>query len=222
MTITLIMIVCMLALFLGWILSQTINVQPWVAGAPTASTRDRLPAFFTARRVGLAVFLAAVSSLFALTISVYTMRMNIGSDWSSVPVAGLMWLNTIILLAGSMSLHWGWRAAAQGNTRTLKWALTIGGACTIAFVVGQYMVWRQLYAEGYYLTTNPANAFFYLVTALHGLHLIGGLAVWAATTARVWRGAGAQQVLSIVELCTVYWHYLLGLWAVLFGLLLST
>ena len=222
MTITLILIVCILALFLGWVLSQTINVQPWVASTPGASTPDRLPAFFTAPRIGLMVFLAAVSSLFALTVSVYHMRMGIGNDWSAVPVPTLMWFNTVILFAGSAALHWGWRAASRDHRRFLKLGLTIGGACTIAFVVGQYVVWQELYAAGYYLTTNPANSFFYMVTALHAVHLIGGLLVWAITTTKVWRGADTRQVQTSVELCTLYWHYLLVLWLVLFGLLLYT
>lgn len=222
MTITLILIVCMLALFLGWILSQTVNVQPWVAATPGPSTPDKLPTFFTAPRVGLMVFLAAVSSLFALTVSVYHMRMDISGDWLAVPVPAVMWFNTAILIAGSAALHWAWRAVGSGNTRALKLGLGIGGLCTIAFVLGQYMAWRELYAGGYYLTANPANSFFYMVTALHAAHLIGGLVVWALTTIRAWRGTHARKVQTSVELCTVYWHYLLALWAVLFGLLLFT
>ena len=69
---------------------------------------------------------------------------------------------------------------------------------------------------------NPANAFFYVLTAVHGLHMLGGLLVWGRSAIRVWRGAGAESVRLSVELCTVYWHFLLLVWAVLFGILLST
>jgi len=72
---------------------------------------------------------------------------------------------------------------------------------------------------GYALTDNPANAFFYLLTGLHGLHLVGGLWVWSRTTLRVWRGF---EVTLSVELCTTYWHALLLIWVVLYGLLLTT
>lgn len=222
MTITLLLIVCLLALFLTWILSQTVNVRPWVAGAPSASTPDRLPGLFTARRAGLIVFLAAVSSLFALTISIYSMRMGIGDDWSSVPLPNLMWINTALLVAGSIAFHRAWRAAAREDMGAMKRGLALGGAGTMAFVIGQYMVCQQLYLDGYYLAANPANSFFYLITVLHALHLLGGLAVWAVTMTRVWQSSSAAPLLTTIELCTVYWHYLLVLWAVLFGLLLAT
>ena len=70
------------------------------------------------------------------------------------------------------------------------------------------------------MAANPAYAFFYLFTALHGLHLLGGLWVWGRTTAKVWRGVEWRQVRLSVELCTVYWHYLLLVWLVLFAVLL--
>jgi cytochrome c oxidase subunit 3 len=72
------------------------------------------------------------------------------------------------------------------------------------------------------MTSNPASAFFYVLTAVHGLHLLGGLWVWARSVVRVFTGADADSVRLGIELCAVYWHYLLLVWAVLFGLLLTT
>ena len=97
-----------------------------------------------------------------------------------------------------------------------------GMGCTILFLLGQLIAWQQLNASGYFMTSNPANAFFYVLTALHGLHLLGGMWVWGRTTTRVLTGADTQSVRLSVELCTVYWHYLLLVWIGLFALLLST
>jgi cytochrome c oxidase subunit 3 len=69
------------------------------------------------------------------------------------------------------------------------------------------------------VASNPANSFFYLITAAHGLHLMGGLVALGRTTAKVWRGAEMTQVRLSVELCTIYWHFLLLVWLVLLGLL---
>jgi cytochrome c oxidase subunit 3 len=69
------------------------------------------------------------------------------------------------------------------------------------------------------VTSNPANSFFYMITAAHGLHLMGGLVALERTTAKVWRGAEMAQVRLSVELCTIYWHFLLLVWLVLLGLL---
>jgi len=89
----------------------------------------------------------------------------------------------------------------------------------LTFLVGQLFAWQQLNAAGYYLAANPANAFFYLLTGAHGLHLLGGLVALALTADKVWRGFEVNQVRLSVQLCAVYWHFLLALWLVLFTLL---
>jgi cytochrome c oxidase subunit 3 len=96
-----------------------------------------------------------------------------------------------------------------------------GGVFAFAFLAGQLLAWRQLNMMVAFDVTNPAIAFFYLITALHGLHLLGGLVAWGRTTAKVWRGFDLVHVRLSVELCTVYWHFLLLVWLVLFGLLFS-
>jgi cytochrome c oxidase subunit 3 len=81
------------------------------------------------------------------------------------------------------------------------------------------LAWQQLVVAGYFVASNPANSFFYLLTAAHGLHLMGGLAALGKTTARVWRSTKVAEMQLSVELCTIYWHFLLLVWLVLLGLL---
>ncbi len=119
-------------------------------------------------------------------------------------------------------MEWTRAAAIRGQIDGVRSGLIVGGILTFAFLAGQLVVWQQLNASGYFVAANPANAFFYLLTALHGLHLLGGLVAWGKTTAKVWRGVEVGKVRLSVELCTVYWHYLLLVWLVLFALLLST
>jgi cytochrome c oxidase subunit 3 len=83
------------------------------------------------------------------------------------------------------------------------------------------LAWQQLNMMTSFDVTNPAIAFFYLITALHGLHLLGGLVASGKTTAKVWRGFEMARLRLSVELCAVYWHFLLVVWLVLFGLLFS-
>ena len=91
----------------------------------------------------------------------------------------------------------------------------------VAFLVGQLLAWRELVAAGYALASNPANSFFYLLTAVHGLHVLGGLVAWPGD-ARGWRGSETEteEVRLSVDLCAIYWHFLLFVWLVLFALLL--
>ena len=172
-------------------------------------------------KLGLWVFLAVVTSLFALFLSAYATRMKLG-DWNPMPEPGLLWLNTGVLILTSAVMEWTRAAAKRGQRDAVRTGLIAAGGLTFAFLAGQLVVWQQLNASGYFLAANPANDFFYVLTALHGLHLLGGLVAWGRTTARVQRGVALGKVRLSVELCAVYWHYLLLVWLILFALLLST
>jgi cytochrome c oxidase subunit 3 len=222
MIITLVFLALLMAVFVAWLVGQSINVRPWVAQSAAAGHTRHLPEAATAPRVGLGVFLAVATSVFALTISAYMMRMHMASDWRPLPEPPLLWINTGILLLGSIALQWAWSAAKRERDDTFRLGLAAGGACAIAFIIGQCFAWQQLNAAGYYLASNPANAFFFMMTALHALHLLGGLVAWVRTMLRARRGSAPSQVRESVGLCAVYWHYLFVVWAILFGLMLST
>jgi cytochrome c oxidase subunit 3 len=168
------------------------------------------------------VFLAVVTSFFGLFISAYWMRMML-PDWRPLDEPPLLWMNTLMLVLSSFTFQWTAGAAERGDAPRVKAGLMAAGLLAVAFLVGQLVAWRQLNESGQFLSGNAANAFFYLLTGLHGLHLLGGLTVWGRTTVVLWRG-GSQlgQVRLSVELCAMYWHYLLLVWLVLFGLLIAT
>ncbi|MFQ3787259.1 cytochrome c oxidase subunit 3 [Halomonas sp. A29] len=221
MTVTLVFLAVMMALFGGWLFSHSINVRPWEAQAAGAQS-SQLPPAATAPRVGLAVFLAVASSLFALTISAYLMRQEMGHDWRPLTVPGLLWWNSACLVLGSVALQAAWNAARHGRALQLRRGLLLGGGFTISFILSQALAWWQLQHRGVYLSANPANAFFFLLTALHALHLLGGLFAWSRSLFRLQRGATPRAMLPSVELCALYWHFLLVVWVILFALLLTT
>ena len=220
MYITLIFLGIIMATVITWLLRQTLNTQPWVADvaddAVSGASMDT-----NSKTVALTVFLAVATSVFALFISAYTIRME-EPDWRPVTEPLLLWANTVILILASIAYHWTRNAAVNGLQERLKPGLLLSGALTIVFLLGQLVAWQQLNAAGHYVDRNVANAFFYVLTAVHGLHMLGGLWVWARSTIDVWTGAEADSVRLSVELCTVYWHFLLLVWIVLFGMLLST
>jgi cytochrome c oxidase subunit 3 len=193
--------------------------KPWVAGqikvddlyAGDASSG-------LARKLALRVFLAVVAVLFMLLVVAYGRRMAY-EDWRPSPQLGLLWANTIALILSSVALQWAQFSARRGQMDGMRVGLLAGGAFTVVFLIGQLSAWRQLGTMVYFDVTNPAIAFFYLITGLHGLHLLGGLVAWSRTVARVWGDFDAAKIRQSVELCTVYWHFLLLVWLVLFGLL---
>jgi len=216
------MLAIIMASFLGWLLRQTFGARPWADEDDAIETYHSEAVLQTPpARIGLWAFLAVVTSLFALFLSAYSIRMEL-PDWRALEEPKLLWLNTAFLIFGSVAFQRARDAAASSQIQGVKTGLILGGMFTIAFLAGQLWAWQQLNAAGFFLTSNPANAFFYLLTALHGLHLLGGLWFWAKATVKVWNGAKVGEVQLTVQLCTVYWHFLLLVWLVLFGLLLST
>ncbi len=208
-----------IAAIAGWWLSQQrLGAKPWLEQGVTVDLREEGPPSLPAAKIGLGVFLAVVGSLFALFVSAYSMRMNM-VDWRALPVPSLLWFNTGVLVLSSVALQWAHVAARRNNIDGVIVGLCAGGASAVTFLVGQLVAWQQLRAAGYFLASNPANSFFYLITAAHGLHLIGGLVALGRTTAKVWRGAEMTEVRLSVELCAIYWHFLQLVWLVLLGLL---
>ncbi len=203
-------------------LFQQLTEKPWVTAQGTVVAFHAGRAFpLPTAKIGLRVFLAVVTVLFSLLVVAYGERMT-AADWRPLPEPWLLWLNTGMLILSSVAFQWAWVSARRGRKDGVRIDLLAAGGFAFAFLVGQLVVWLQMAASGYFAATNPAVAFFYLITALHALHLLGGMAVWGRTTAKVWRGVEVDQVRLSVELCAVYWHFLLLVWLVLFGLLLFT
>jgi cytochrome c oxidase subunit 3 len=224
---TLIFLALLMGAVMWWLLKQTVNITPWIAHEATDSVRDegvRSP--FTAKplsntKLGLGVFLAVATSLFALFISAYSIRMEY-PDWRPLTEPTLLWINTGILVLSSVFLQRAWNAAKRNEMQVVWRGVAIGGAFAVAFIIGQLAAWDQLASSGYLITGNPANGFFYVLTGVHALHLIGGLIALSRTVSRLWRHQDMESIRPGVELCAVYWHYLLVVWLILFGLMLAT
>jgi cytochrome c oxidase subunit 3 len=204
---------------LGWLARQGVLRPSFaeegeIADFPGAKLEPRPPA----AKVGLGIFLAVAGCLFSLLCAAFFMRMD-APDWRAPPIPGILWFNTAVLIASSLALHLARRAADRRETDDLKGWLLVGGGCALLFLLGQLWAWRELAAQGLYASSNPANAFFYLLTATHALHLIGGLAALARTARAAWSGRDNADLAVSVELCAIYWHFLLFVWLLLFAML---
>jgi cytochrome c oxidase subunit 3 len=203
----------------GWWLSQQrLTAKPWLEEGLVGDFPGTDTMTWPAAKIGLGVFLAVASSLFALFISAYSMRMAL-VDWRTLPVPKLLWFNTGVLILSSVALQWSYVAVRRHDAEGVMVGLLAGGAAGVIFLAGQLLAWQQLRAAGYFVASNPANSFFYLLTAVHGLHLAGGLVALGRTSAKVWRSAEIADASLSVELCAIYWHFLLLVWLVLLGLL---
>lgn len=219
MTYTLLFLAILMAVFVGWLVRQSVQVTPWVADTGRGAALRQAPDWFTGPRVGLVVFLAVVTSVFGLTLSAYMMRMAATDDWQFLPMPTSGWFNFAMLVLASVALQTTWSAAKRANDSLFWAALALGTGSTAAFLLGQYLLWRDLVGVGYYASAFVGSAFYALMSTLHGLHLLGGLFALGRVVLRLQQGASLAQMREAVGLCALYWHFLLLVWAVLFGAL---
>lgn len=170
-----------------------------------------------AGKIALWLFLATATVVFLLLLSAYRVRMG-GPDWRSLPLPGILWLNTGLLIMSSGVWEWARRASRRSDSLMMRFLLVTAGGTAVLFLLGQIMAWQKMSLAGYFLATNPASSFFYLLTALHGLHVLGGLVAWGWTTVLIWRKS-ARSIHLRIELCAIYWHFLMLIWLVVFGVL---
>ena len=171
-------------------------------------------AYFTALQLGL----AAIVMFFMALASSYIVRKGLGVDWQSTPLPPVLWFNTAILLASSVTIVVA-RKKLEGGEREafLSWWWVTTGL-GLLFLAGQIIAWRQLAAAGMLLATNPSSSFFYLLTAAHGAHLAGGILALFYVMVRPWSRSRISQS-TAAELASIYWHFMDGLWIFLFALM---
>jgi len=174
-------------------------------------------------RIGMWVALASILMMFTALSSAYIVRAASAPDWVTLQIPRVLWLSTALIVLSSVTIEYSKRSLKQSlNASYLRWlaATSLLGA---AFLAAQLMAWRQFVRQGLYVASNPHSSFFYLLTATHGLHLIGGLLALIYLLVRSRRPrtdelAEARRV-AAVDAVTVYWHFLDVLWLYLFGLL---
>lgn len=217
MNVTLAFLAVILAIAGWWLSRQRLFSKPWleVGHAHDPRPLDRPP--IPSAKIGLGVFLAVVAALFSLFISAYFMRMA-STDWWSTPMPKILWLNTAILALGSLLLHAARVTAEQHRDEACRTALIAALASGLAFLVGQIFAWRELTEAGFLLTDNPANSFFYMISGMHGLHILGGLVALSRVIVKTRRDPMEENAVLSITLCATYWHFMLAVWLVLFAL----
>jgi cytochrome c oxidase subunit 3 len=168
------------------------------------------------------VGIAAISMSFAAFTSALIVRQGASMDWRHLTLPSILYVSTPVLLLSSATLEIARRRVAafmggrensvESPTRWLYVTLCLG----LLFVVGQYMAWLQLRSQGLYLATNPNSSFFYVFTAMHALHVLGGLAGLLRVVRKLSRRVLRR---STLDATSYYWHFMGVLWLYLFFLL---
>ncbi len=170
-------------------------------------------------QIGTWILLTAVIMLFAGLSSAYIVLRGVPS-WQNIELPSLLWPNTAILLLSSLAIELSRRAIRRNDIQSMKRWLAVGGLLGLAFLVGQLAAWRQLVNAGVYLPSTLQSSFFYILTGLHGLHLMGGIVALGVVLIMALRNRLSAFRHEPLKLCATYWHVLDGLWVYLFLLLL--
>ena len=202
---------------------KLLSEKPWEASqAAIDNKHDGKTLNLSKAKLGVRTIMVVSTVIFSLFVVSYSDRMLV-HDWRSLSEPWLLWINTIILIITSFVFHKAKILSDKNEFEKVKNYLLLVGFLTFAFITGQLLVWQHYVNLGHYASTNPANAFFYLFTALHGLHVLGGLFFWGRATTKLFtKNFNVLKIKQAIELCAIYWHFLLVVWFILFGLMIAT
>lgn len=211
-------------------LFKSLQEKPWLPIALGQQTD--LPYFASnkesAASTALRFFLAVITVIFFLFTITFLQRTQSfdfqalsGEPWLPFTNANVLWQNSSYLLLASISIILAKKFAKQQSLSAIIISLTATAFFTLLFVSGQVQVWQQLNQSGFYIYTNPANSYYFLLTGVHALHIIGGILVFIRCIWLFSFNLSYQQLASRLKLCALYWHYLFFIWLFLFFLLTS-
>lgn len=165
-------------------------------------------------QMGLWVMLTAIIMLFGGLSSAFIVLRGVPA-WQNIAIPQLMWLNTLVLILSSVTIEFS-RWAVRSNRRgTMKLWLAVSGMLGSCFLIGQVVVWQQLVRAGVYLPSTLHSSFFYILTGLHGIHLLGGMAGLGWVLTRAFRNHLTSSNYEPLRLCATYWHFMDLLWVYL-------
>jgi len=200
---------------------------PPAAPPPTAAPRTASePSPLEAAQTGVWLAIGTICMSFAALTSAMVVRQGAAPDWRHFQLPHILYANTLVLLTSSGTLEWSRRRIAAVPVGTASLVPGLEGlsgvyltlALGLLFVTGQVIAWRQLAAQGLFLATAPSSAFFYVFTALHGLHVVGGLAALLYVLRRLRRMAGPVPRVAL-RAAALYWHFMGALWLYLLVIL---
>ena len=171
------------------------------------------------KKFAMWLFIGSVAMLFAAFTSAYIVRQAEG-NWLYFDLPNLFYITSGIILLSSFTLQWGYWEAKKDNLEKVKLLVGITSFLGVAFLVGQVMAWSELVDHSVYLVGNPSGSFIYILTGLHGVHLISGIIFLLIVLNSTFKFKIHSKNLAQMEMCLTYWHFLGGLWLYLFVFLI--
>lgn len=175
-------------------------------------------------RIALIATLAFVTVTFSALALVFILRSRVPMNWRHIILPPILWFDTVVLIGSSITYEIGHRKLIEDEQRAFfRWTMLTAGL-GVLFLLGQLGAWWQILAAGQLVESNPHSSFFFLFSGMHGIHILVGLAGLGALLHRTREPASGPRwqmnTRVLANAVALFWHYLDGLWIVLFALLL--
>ncbi len=164
------------------------------------------------------LLIMSIVMMFAAFTSAYIVRREEG-NWLEFDLPDGLLVNTVIIVLSSIAMQWAYVSAKKDNLNSLKISLLATFTLGMIFLVGQWNVWGDLVMNKIFFggpTANPSGSFMYVLTGVHGFHLITGLIFLIIVLISAFQYRVHAKNLLRLELCTTYWHFLGALWVYLY------
>jgi cytochrome c oxidase subunit III len=161
------------------------------------------------------LFIVSIVMIFASLTSAYIVRQAEG-NWLQFDLPSMFYVSSGIIVLSSITMHLAYMAAKKDNFSGLKLAMFFTTFLGIAFLYAQYESWKQLVDMGVYFVGNPSGSFMYVISGVHGFHLISGVIFLIIVLISSFKDMVHAKNLRRIEMCATYWHFLGGLWLYLF------
>ena len=171
------------------------------------------------KKFAMWLFIGSVVMLFASLTSAYIVRQAEG-NWLYFELPSILTVSTIVILLSSVTMQVAYWEAKRDRLEMVKILVTVTSVLGLTFLILQFEGWKALVANQVYLVGNPSGSFLYVITGLHGLHLISAIVFLLIVLVSTYRYRVHSKNLTQIEMCTTYWHFLGGLWLYLFVFLL--
>lgn len=160
----------------------------------------------------------SIVMFFGAFTSYYIVR-KAGGEWLEFQVPQMFWVSTAIILVSSVTMNWALSSAKKDNFKQATTGLMLTLALGLAFGVTQFIGWSFLYENKIFFAGTQSNAsgsMFYLLTALHLVHVVAGLIYLLVVMMKSKKGRYTSERMLGIKLCAIYWHFLDALWIYLF------
>lgn len=195
-------------------MAQPLSIQPTNVNEQPQEVLSMHPKKFL-----MWLFIVSIVMIFASMTSAYLVRKAEG-NWLEFNLPPIFWYSTAVLALSSITMHISYWAAKKDNFSLLRIAISITFVLGLAFLYMQVEGWKQLVSINVYLVGNPSGSFVYVISGLHGAHIVMGLVILAFAFVAAWRLRIHAKALTQIQICATFWHFLDVLWIYLFLFLL--